>query len=233
MWRILVLVAVLVAGCGIPRDTDGTLDRVRGGVLRVGVAENSPWTVVAGPGEVSGAEAELVDRLADEVDARVEWHPGTESALMAALEERQLDLVVGGLADDVPWTEHAALTRPYATTRVVVAAIDGVDVPPELSGKRVAARTGTAEAAALADEGAEVVPVGDAAEARNLPVAVEHWRLAALGLRAGEHVLLERRHVWALPLGENGWLVEVERFLLEVPDGEVDRLLADVGRSGS
>ncbi|CAL9492198.1 hypothetical protein SUDANB95_03241 [Actinosynnema sp. ALI-1.44] len=75
MWRVVVL----VAGCGIPRDTDGTLDRVRGGVLRVGVAENPPWTVVGGPGEVSGAEAELAQRLVDELDAHVEWHPGTES----------------------------------------------------------------------------------------------------------------------------------------------------------
>lgn len=230
MWRIVVLAAVLLAGCGIPRDTEGTLDRVRGGVLKVGVAENPPWTVVAG--EVSGAEPGLVRRLAGKLGARVEWHPGPESTLMAALEERQLDLVVGGLTDDVPWTDHAALTRPYATTRVVVAAVDGVEVPPDLSGRRVAARSGTAEAAALADEGAEVVPVGDAAEARALPVAVEHWRLGALGLRAGGHVLLERRHVWALPLGENAWLVEVERFLVEVPDGEVERLLADVGRSG-
>ncbi|MFI9815156.1 transporter substrate-binding domain-containing protein [Saccharothrix variisporea] len=225
MWRILLVAAVLLTGCGIPRDTDGTLDRVRGGVLRVGVAEHPPWTAVDGPDSVSGAEADLVTRLADELDARVEWHPGAESALMAALEGRQLDLVVGGLTDDLPWTEHAALSRPYATTRVVVAATDGVELPPDLDGRRVAARGGTAEAAALADEGAEVVPVGDPAEVRDLPVAVEHWRMDALGLRAAEHVLLERRHVWALPLGENGWLVEVERFLLELPDGEVDRLL--------
>lgn len=230
MWRILVVAAVLLTGCGIPRDTDGTLDRVRGGVVRVGVAEHPPWTTV--DGRVSGAEADLVERLADRLGARVEWHPGAESALMAALEERQLDLVVGGLTDDLPWTEHAALSRPYATTRVVVAASDGIDLPPDLDGHRVAARTGTAEAAALVAEGAEVVPVTDVAEARDLPVAVDHWRLDALGLRAAEHVLLERRHVWALPLGENGWLVEVERFLLELPDGEVDRLLADRGRTG-
>ncbi|MFE2756940.1 substrate-binding periplasmic protein [Actinosynnema sp. NPDC059335] len=229
MWRRVVLLVVVLAaaGCGLPRDVDGTLDRVRGGVLRVGVTENRPWTVVGdGPAEeVSGAEAELVGRLADRLGARVQWRHGSEAALMAAVEERRLDLVVGGLEANSPWTGQASLTRPYATTRVVVAAAG--DVPADLAGVRVAVREGTDEAAALADEDAVVVPVRDVADADGLPVVVEHWRVAGLGLRASDHVLLERSHVWAVPLGENGWQVEVERFLADLPDGEVDRLLAE------
>ncbi|GAA1340940.1 substrate-binding periplasmic protein [Saccharothrix algeriensis] len=225
MWRVLVLVGVLVAGCGLPHDVDGTLDRVRGGVLRVGVTEHRPWTVLGD--EVTGAEAELVQRLADRLGARVRWRRGAESELMAAVARRQLDLVVGGLAEDAPWTEHASLTRPYATSRVVVAAAG--EVPADLAGVRVAVRAGTAEVAALTAQDAVPVPVDDVAGAVDLPVAVEHWRAAGLGLRVTDHVLLEREHVWALPLGENGWQVEVERFLLGLPDGEVDRLLAEAG----
>ena len=43
--------AVLLTGCGveIPADPEDTLERVRGGTLRVGVSPNPPHTV-AGPG---------------------------------------------------------------------------------------------------------------------------------------------------------------------------------------
>src|SRR6185369_5924264 len=35
---------LLVAACDLPRDSDGTLDRVRGGTMRVGVVIDTPWT---------------------------------------------------------------------------------------------------------------------------------------------------------------------------------------------
>jgi hypothetical protein len=39
------LSVLLTAGCGatIPTDPDGTLDRARGGTLRVGATANGPW----------------------------------------------------------------------------------------------------------------------------------------------------------------------------------------------
>jgi polar amino acid transport system substrate-binding protein len=41
-WTALLILAVAAGSCGIPRDPRGTLDRVRGGTLRVGVAERAP-----------------------------------------------------------------------------------------------------------------------------------------------------------------------------------------------
>ncbi|GAB7040347.1 MULTISPECIES: substrate-binding periplasmic protein [Catenuloplanes] len=149
---VAAAVLLLVTSCGWPRDAAGTLENVRDGVLRAGVTENPPWTVLPDDGEPSGAEPELVRRLADRLGARVEWHPGAESTLMPALKERTLDLVVGGLDATAPWTADASLTRPYLST----------------------------------DEG---------------------------------------DRVWAVPPGENGWQVEVEEFLLTLPDEELARLL--------
>ncbi|QFZ19375.1 transporter substrate-binding domain-containing protein [Saccharothrix syringae] len=145
--RWLLVLALVLAGCGLPRDVEGTLDRVRAGVLRAGVTDNPPWTR-AWDEAPAGVEVELVERFAAGLGARVEWRPGSESTLMTALEGRELDLVVGGLEEQSPWVEQASLTRPYA-----------------------------------------------------------------------------ERHVWALPLGENAWQVEVEEFLATLPDGEVERLL--------
>ncbi len=235
MWRLVAVAGVVlvsVAGCGWPRDAEGTLDEVRGGVLRVGITENPPWTRVADDGVAGGAEARLVERLAVRIGARIEWVPGSESTLMAALKGRVLDLVVGGLDARSPWVEQASLTRPYLTARTVVAVPPGVEVPENLDGVRVAVRAGTAEQAALSGRGAVPVAVPDPADVDDLPVVVDEWRVDELGLVDAGHGLGEREQVWAVPLGENGWQVEVERFLLALDRGEVERLLVEAERDG-
>lgn len=46
---IFILLAVLPAvgllGCRFPTDIEHTMDRIQGGVLKVGVTENPPWVV--------------------------------------------------------------------------------------------------------------------------------------------------------------------------------------------
>jgi polar amino acid transport system substrate-binding protein len=108
---------LLVAGCNveIPQDPDGTLDRVRGGVLRVGVSINPPWTALGNNSEPSGIEAQLVRRFADTVNAEVRWTVGGEESLVHQLEAGRLDLVIGGLTAKSPWMGQVAFTRPYAT----------------------------------------------------------------------------------------------------------------------
>ncbi|NJP31058.1 substrate-binding periplasmic protein [Micromonospora thermarum] len=224
------VVLVLLAGCRWPQDVGTTLEDVRGGVLRVGVTEAPPWTRVTDAGAVTGAEARLVERLAQRLDARVEWYPGSESSLMAALNGRVLDLVVGGLDAKAPWTKEASLTRPYVTMQTIVAVPAGVPAPQELAGARVAVPAGTAEVAALRGEEAVPVPVAEVTGREGLPVVVGQWRLAELGLRATGHELAIHDHVWAVPPGENAWQVEVERFLLALSHGEVEGLLAAAER---
>lgn len=225
---VLAAVALLVAGCQWPRDADRTLADVRGGVLRVGITEDPPWTEVADDGSVDGVEVRLVEQLARRLDTRVEWYPGSESSLMAALQARVLDLVVGGLDAAAPWLKEAALTRPYVTLRTVVAVPSGVAVPENLAGVRVAVPAGTAEVAALIAERAVPVPVVEVTGAEGLPVVVGEWDLDRFGLREAGHELAKHDHVWAVPPGENAWLVEVERFLLALSRGSVERLLVEV-----
>ena len=108
--------AVVLVGCAtIPADPDGTLERVQGGVLRVGVTENAPWVDLSGGGEPSGTEPTLVLEFADQQGATVEWTAGSEATLAEALEAGELDVVIGGFLEDTPWTEHGAATRPYVT----------------------------------------------------------------------------------------------------------------------
>jgi ABC-type amino acid transport substrate-binding protein len=120
---VLLAGVMLVAGCGTyPADPQGTLEKVRGGTLRVGASPNAEWVRISGQGTpradaVQGSEAELVRRFAQTLGADVEWSIGTEQVLAEELKHGGLDLVIGGLDDKTPWSTHAGLTRPYAESR--------------------------------------------------------------------------------------------------------------------
>jgi polar amino acid transport system substrate-binding protein len=215
---VAVLAALLLTGCGIPRDPESTLDRVRGGTLRVGITESEPWTRLEA-GQPGGVEVELVRRFATELGARVEWVDGSEADLIAALEVRELDLVVGGLTADTPWQTKAAITRSYATTRMVVAVPASQPVPDDIAGLRVAVELGS-DAAGILEDKTDAIPVRvpDVTQVKGSAVAVDEWLLDNLDLRdTGVH-LRKAKHVMATPLGENAFLVRLERFLIAHQD---------------
>jgi polar amino acid transport system substrate-binding protein len=114
-----MLGCLLAAGCGltIPADPEKTLERVTGSTMRVGVSPNPPWTAISEAGEPSGTEVDLVREFAGTLQAQVEWVVGGEEPLIAALERGELELVIGGLTSETPWTEKAAITKPYAEMR--------------------------------------------------------------------------------------------------------------------
>ena len=101
-----VALTLVGSGCAsMPRDPDGTLDRVkREGVLRVG----------ASPSERTALEEDLARGLAAELGARVQLTRGGETALVGAMERGELDLLVGGLHADSPWSDKVSITRAYA-----------------------------------------------------------------------------------------------------------------------
>jgi polar amino acid transport system substrate-binding protein len=222
---LLVLTLPLTA-CQWPRDADETLDRVTGGTLRVGLVEAEPWVVLDDDDEPDGVEVRLVEELAGRLDTEVEWVQGSESALMAALHVRAVDLVVGGLDSSAPWQDQAALTRHYLTTTTVLAvpAEDAATAVDDLQGRPVAVEHGTADAERVRSYDVVPVPVPDVADADG-PVVVDDWRLDDLGLRGLDATVSTSEHVVAVPLGENAWQATVERFLLTRSGEELGRLL--------
>ena len=228
----LALATVLLCGCEFPRDPEGTLDQVRGGVLRVGVSPAEPFVQPAPGGDPKGVEVELVTRFAESLEASVEWVEGSESDLMAALEGRQLDIVIAGLTRRSEWQRSAALTRPYLTTQVVIAAPDAraaAELSDDLGGQRIAVEANSPEAAKLEqDTDAVVVPVDDLA-AVDGPVAVPDYLLDDLGLVRTDAELDEHEHAMAVSMGENAFLVALERFLLDRED-EAAEILEREGR---
>jgi ABC-type amino acid transport substrate-binding protein len=109
-----LLVAAAAMACGVPRDADHTLERVRGRELRVGVTDHPPWVELHDT-LVSGVEPSLVRDLAVGLRTRAAFRRGSESQLLEALHRGELDLVAAGLNDGSPWKGHVALTKPYHT----------------------------------------------------------------------------------------------------------------------
>jgi polar amino acid transport system substrate-binding protein len=166
-----------------------------------------------------------MEDFAETVDAEVEWVPGSESDLVAALEVYALDVVIGGLTADSPWAEPVGLTSPYLTTRLVVGVPAGSPPVEDLDGLRVAVETGTEAEGLLRRQDAIPLPVEDLSAARG-PVAVEDWALPDLGLRGSGLELDVSEHVMAVPHGENALLTNLEQFLSEA-ETTTDRLLSE------
>jgi polar amino acid transport system substrate-binding protein len=107
--------ALALAGCGatIPSDPEGTSDRVADGALHVGAVAADDWVVADGDGDPTGREVELVDAYAEHTGAEIEWSTGGEQRLVEALEAGDLDLVIGGIRPDTPWSDRTSTTQPY------------------------------------------------------------------------------------------------------------------------
>jgi hypothetical protein len=130
---LLAAATVATGSCTyVPRDSHGALDQVRGGVVRVGVVENPPWTVIDDD-TVSGIEPQLLEAWASLMRARVEWRPGGLDELADALHRREIDVLAGGLRHNTPYAAKLALTQPYTeledpqgkTRRLVLAVTPG------------------------------------------------------------------------------------------------------------
>jgi polar amino acid transport system substrate-binding protein len=215
MKTLAAVLAFTLAACGIPRDPEGTLERVDGGVMRVGVTEASPW-VELGAEKPDGIEVRLVEHLAEELDAEIEWVEGSEEELFGALAGRDLDLIVGGLTSETPWSAEAAVTHPYLTTAALVAVPEDMEMPEDVAGLEVGVEANTEIAGHLRKTDAEVVEVDDI-ESYDGPVAIENFLTDDLGVTDTGVRLSESDHVFALPMGENKWMITVERFLWNGP----------------
>lgn len=232
-WVAVAAVAALGLGaCQFPADTDGTLDRVRGGTLRVGVTPADPFVILADGSEPQGVEVELVKRFARRLGARIEWVPGSESELMGALHGRQLDVVIAGLTRRSPWQAEVALTRPYLNTQWVIAAPDeqtARELSEDLEGHEVAVEANSELAAKLYEDTDATVKLVDDLTVIDGPAAVPDYLLDDLDLVRTDAELDEHEHAMAVAMGENAFLVELERFLLD-SEGEAAELLAREGK---
>jgi polar amino acid transport system substrate-binding protein len=223
----LLIGAAILAGCQYPRDVEGTLDRVEGGTLRVGASENEPWVNLktSPPG---GVEPEIVSRFAKTIDAEVRWVRGDSEELVEALANGQLDIVIAGIDRKSEHQRKAALTRPYVDTELLLAHPPGEEMPDEGHDVRVAVEADS-HAAGLLDHKTDYgLRELESLEGVRGPALVWDYWLDDLKLESTGEDLIDEEHCMAVRFGENAFLVELERFLLD-REGEWRRLVNEVG----
>ncbi len=100
----LVLLCALCSCGSIPRDPEGTLDRVRAQrQFRIGFIASDSTRLGA------ATEKAFIDRVAAATGARPVVTSGASEPLLAGLEQGKLDLVIGELAPDSPWINRVAM----------------------------------------------------------------------------------------------------------------------------
>lgn len=213
----LAAALVLIAACDLPRDPENTLERIRErGEIRVGVTDSPPLirrTSLEPNAEPRGVEADLIRELAEKHGVGVRWHWGNLEEHYAALEGFDLDLVAGGISNATPWKKKIGITRPYIKSKIHVGFPPGQPIVHDLENVRIAVKPASELVTLVQKQNATAV-LADRPFETNLPVAAPDWELRAHGYTFGKEPLHETKHVMAVPPGENGWLVAVERHLL-------------------
>lgn len=221
---ILILTASVLGCSKLPRDPEHTLEHIQQSHhVRIGVAEYPPW-VVRTHGEPAGAEVALVRQFTATLGATPDWFWGAEQQLMESLERFELDLVIAGLSTSTPWTKEIGVTKPYFEERIIVGVPPTRQPPTNLSGLTVAVTSGDATAGFLSDKHAYPVRVSEISTAHALAAAPD-WRLRKLGFTLTRFELFHKKHVMAVPPGENGWLKRLEEFLHQQSLAHLYRLL--------
>jgi hypothetical protein len=107
---LFLLVLAWLAGCdSLPKDADGTSDRVKAEHrFQVGIIADG------GDRAVLDRERLFLAAIARASGAAPQVRKGASEPLLLALEDGQLDLVVGLLAPDSPWLGRVALLPPVA-----------------------------------------------------------------------------------------------------------------------
>ena len=225
---LLLVGAAALAGCQYPRDVEGTLDRVEGGTMRVGVSDNEPWVNLDGS-QPSGVEPEIIRRFAETIDAEIQWVQGDSEELVDALANGQLDVVIAGLTRKSVLGRKAALTRPYVDTELLLAHPPGQSMPEESHDVRIAVEAHS-HAAGLLDHKTDYGLLElDSLEGVSRPALVWDYWLDDLELESTGEDLIDEEHAMAVRLGENAFMVELERFLLD-REGEWRGLVNREGR---
>ncbi|MFN0264243.1 hypothetical protein ACKTEK_10240 [Tepidamorphus sp. 3E244] len=107
--RLLVILPFLLAlgACDMPRDPEGTLDKVRGKELIVGVMN------VSG---LDDRETAAIERVAQRLEAEAVLQPGEPHKLVADLNTGHVHLLAGGIPKNTPFKSETGLTAPVSST---------------------------------------------------------------------------------------------------------------------
>ncbi|MCV7282941.1 ABC transporter permease subunit [Mycolicibacterium flavescens] len=167
---LLVLAAVILAGCGSP-ETGGNEPIKAAGVLRVGTEGVYPpysFHDASQGGQLAGYDVDVARAVAEKLGVRIEFVETSWDSIFAALEADRFDIV----ANEVTITDERKakydLSAPYSIAEgVIVTRADDNSVTSlaDLEGKRAAQSPTSNWATVARDAGAQIVSVDGFAQA--------------------------------------------------------------------
>ncbi|WP_022682822.1 hypothetical protein [Sphingobium bisphenolivorans] len=106
----LIGLLLLLAGCdALPRDPADTSKRIESSRrFSVGLVDPDLRT--------DARLSALIRNIEQRTGARAEWRPGSGEALLTQLKAGELDLALGRLSRESPWTSEVALGPPLETS---------------------------------------------------------------------------------------------------------------------
>ncbi len=105
----LLVLALLLAACDLPRDPESTSERVTGGELVIG-------RITGKPAEES--EKSALERILSAYSATPRFVEGEVHHLVADLRDGKVDLLVGRIPEDTPFAAKVGLSKPVGTTQI-------------------------------------------------------------------------------------------------------------------
>lgn len=210
-----ILIGLLASGgCSdFPKDNAETLKQLRAGrEMKVGVAHNPPWTVVA-DGRIDGVEPALVTRWAQSLGTKARVVTGPSDALVEALYKRELDVLVMGLTDATPHSGKLALSQPYLEVKTHIGVAPGQTPLADWTGQRIAVDPERLDLVAHVRElEAEPVPLNGSGAPAPIMAGYD-FELERRGLKPTEDELSTERRVMAVIPGESALLLSLDEFL--------------------
>ena len=121
---VLVLCAVLVSLTVVASEKSARNfeEIVASGELRVGVSIFPPWVMRAKDGQLVGSEIDMAKRLAADMGLKPELALYEWEALIAALNAKEIDIIVSGMGINPSRAMAVNFSRPYGDAGVGLAA---------------------------------------------------------------------------------------------------------------
>lgn len=181
----LIIIALLLTGCG-PKEPANHLEAIKqAGVIRVGTsADYPPFEYVDDSGNKIGFDIELMEEVAKRMDVKLEWVDMPFDSLIAGVQENKIDMAISAFNYSEERDEKVDFTDEYYATEDSFLVADGfsgqIVNPEDVAQYKVGVQSGTVQDDWLTSELVEtgVMPEG------NL-FRYERVDQAALDLKAG------------------------------------------------
>ncbi len=202
LWGFLIMAAC----SNFPKDSENTLENVRGNILKAGIGATD--TLSANSAEPFSYQKRFIEQFAKSLHAEVQWESGDQTSLVELLHDYEIHMAIGGFVESSLFKEKIAISKTYYTKRYVVT---GVDDLQSLKGKKVLVHDNFSDAVIRKKGG---IPVWSDA----LPKSGEIWAVSEEELKERNIslsgvTLLEKEFAVAIPKGESAFLIELEKFI--------------------